>query len=180
MKVHVLYKETNGDVLGWATSPISNDNHSTLEIDINNEQFFKNFIGFKIIDNELVFDAAILLQNEKQLKIAELREQCQKTIEAGFYYEMNELEYHFSFDSEAQQNFQTAIFWANENIISGIGWTVKLDNEYKRIYLTKEDLNGLSMKILSHKQSNIEKFRDFLTPIVEAAATESELNEINW
>lgn len=123
-----------------------------------------------------------VLEVYKQGKDMELNEACKESILKGFTHEVNGIEYHFSFDSEAQFNFQGAERLFSTGQIDEIRWTVKNmeTGEYERILITKEVMEELVMKILQHKDSNISKYRDFLLPIVKSAETIEEIETIKW
>ena len=121
------------------------------------------------------------LDKAKEDKSKELNTACQEAILSGFYHVIDGEKYHFSFDIEAQLNFQGAERLFSMGAIDEVKWTVhREDGRYERITINKEIMNELSLVILKHKNDNISKYRDVLLPMVEKAETVEEVESITW
>lgn len=177
-----IYIDVNPEtkrVEGWGSSPIS-PNSVMIEIDENHE-FMRNSFMFKYINGELVKDDSILLEMAKQRKDEELNRACQQSILNGFTHIIDGIKYHFSFDTEAQLNFQGAERLFTLGVIDEVRWTVhREDGSYDRIIIDKKLMDELSAVILKHKNNNISKYRDVLLPMVEKAETIEEVESITW
>ena len=121
------------------------------------------------------------LDEAKERKNEELNIACQEAILSGFYHVIDGERYHFSFDMEAQLNFQGAERLFSMGVIDEVKWTVhREDGRYERITINKEIMDKLSLVILKHKNDNISKYRDVLLPMVEKAETVEEVESITW
>jgi hypothetical protein len=121
-----------------------------------------------------------LLSMAKNLKDGELSRACSETILAGFDYAIDDVVYHFSFDTEAQLNFQGTERILEQGLIETISWTVTREGQYERITINKTLMDELKIAILIHKDANIAKYRDVLMPMVNAATTVEEVKAIQW
>jgi hypothetical protein len=113
-------------------------------------------------------------------KDAELNLACKNSILSGFTHVINGIEYWFSYDAEAQANFQGAVTVFDKGLATSINWTVKKDGQYVRIPITPADLDGLLVTILLHKDRNVTKYRDELMPRVISAQTPDEVRAVLW
>ena len=176
MKIYV-YVDDNGKVEGWGSTPSEN----TLEFDVDeNHEILRNPFAFVVQDDKLVKDESEILRQMKLRKEAELNQACQDAIIAGFDYTIDGISYHFSFDLEAQLNFQGAENLFAKGVVNELTWTAQKDGEYTRITITPDLMNQLSLAIFKHKNDNISKLRDVLLPQVEAATTVEEVQAIVW
>lgn len=181
----IVYLELDGEkILSCGSSPCTTDYRSVI-VDSNHE-IIDNVWGWYLIDDELVKKEGEaqnrLLQIVKEQKDEELNLACNRAILNGFDYTINGISYHFSFDIEAQFNFQGVQSLLANGTISEIPWTV-LNNETKeheRITVNSQLISTLSMVILHHKNSNISKYRDFLSVQLQNATTIEEVQEIKW
>lgn len=178
-----IYLEMDGEnILSWGTSPVS-DNYMEMEIEYTHP-ILESVRGYKLIDGELVKDEKSieieLLSKAKENKEKELNEACNQSILDGFSYAINGEKYRFSFDTEAQFNFQGAERLLSQGVIDEITWTVKQNDEYKRVSINKDDMNQIMLVIFQHKANNISKYRDVLLPMVERATTIEEVNSVTW
>lgn len=122
-----------------------------------------------------------ILQTAKDKKLSELSTACNNSIMGRFTSVMDGVTYSFSNDMEAQGNFEKADRAFEKNRITEMAWTAYDTNgEVVRLLLTPLTFEPLYMDHLNHIQSNIAKFRDFLMPQVDAAATLEELEVIKW
>lgn len=166
-------------ITGWGTSPIS-DKCFEIEIEENHQFFTDNPFLYIYKDGVLTKSYDIELENAKKNKDIELNMACKKSILGGFKHVISGVEYHFSYDAEAQINFGDARTAFDSGLIDEVNWTVKKDGEYTRIKINKEIMDELSIAILQHKNDNISKYRDVLLPMVEKAETVEEVESITW
>lgn len=170
--------DNNNRVIGWGISPPSDN---AIEIEVSEDHpVLMEFGKYLYIDGELIQDLSHLLEEMKRDKDKELNKACQQAILNGFTHVIDGVEYHFSFDQEAQLNFQGAESLLNNGIIDEIKWTVRKNDEYTRITINKEVMSELSLTILLHKAENIARYRDELLPKVQQATTIEEIKNIKW
>ncbi|WP_101844208.1 hypothetical protein [Halobacillus sp. Marseille-P3879] len=176
-KIYIEVLE-DGRVDGWGTSPSSNN---SIEIEVEeNHGVLSSPFAYKYENRKLFKDTGGVLKDAKEKKIIELDKACESAILAGFFHVIDGVEYHFSYDLEAQVNFGDLKEVLKEGIVDEVMWTVRKDGEYTRIPVTSEIMSELTVAILMHKQNNISKFRDFLEPQVKDAKTIEEVKEITW
>lgn len=126
-------------------------------------------------------DPLALLEMAKEAKRAELDEECNQAILNGFDHEVNGTLYHFSYDAEAQINFNDGSQVLNQGLIAELLWTVyNPSGQYERIVINKELMNAITNTIILHKQGMISRYRDELLPLVDAATTKEEIEAIKW
>ncbi|PGQ88276.1 DUF4376 domain-containing protein [Priestia megaterium] len=125
-------------------------------------------------------DAEYILNLAKQRKDAELNDAANRAIQAGFDHEINGVIYHFSFDTEAQLNYQGAERLLSKGTVTSIDFTVFRDNQYERIPIDAAEMEKLTLTIMMHKNRNIVKYRELLLPLVEEATTIQEVAKITW
>lgn len=126
-------------------------------------------------------DASFILTTFKEMKKRELDQKCKEFIIQGFNHEINGILYHFSYDAEAQINFNDGSQVLNQGIITELMWTVyNPEGQYERIPINKELMNEITNTIILHKQGMISKYRDELLPQVEVATTLEEIENIVW
>jgi hypothetical protein len=182
MKIYV--KLLDGETINeWSSSPTGTVDEVEVEIEGNNPFLFSLPRLFKLTDGVVVSNDTNLLNIAKSKKDAELNDACNKSITDGFIQNIDGIDYWFSFDSEAQSNFQGSRPILNEGIVESINWTVRIggkDGEYSRLPITKTIMDTLTLTILQHKDSNVSKYRDVLLPQVNSASTVDEVNAIIW
>lgn len=120
------------------------------------------------------------LADSKQNKLNELNNACNNAILGGFNHTINSIDYHFSFDLEAQFNFQGVSTLLDKGLIQEQEWTVTNNGVYERIMINKSLMDELSLVILQHKDSNIKHLRNELMPLVEQAQVVEDLDKIVW
>jgi len=170
--------EESGRISGYALSPFSED---CVKVEMEEgDPFFTSFGLYAYVDGEVVKDISFVLSDKKREKDRELNEACKRCISEGFTHMIDGVEYHFSFDTEAQLNFQGAIFLFAENKVDEIMWTVRRGEVYERIPITKGVMDELALVILQHKDTNIRKYRDTLLPLLNEATTFEEVDSIKW
>lgn len=177
--MHIIYININNDNLVTAVGT-SRIGENPIKVEVDSLDILDNPNGYRYIDGNLFRDESLLLEIAKQDKDAELNRACMNAILGGFEHTINGIKYWFSFDDQAQFNFQGALHVLGSGITNQIMWTVKQDGKYTRIPITKQIMDELAMAILMHKESKVGKYRDFLMPLVEDATTIEELNIIKW
>lgn len=121
-----------------------------------------------------------LLDDLKESKKSELRDECHNAIIGSFESYLNGKKYEFTYDLEAQTNMQETYNMFQNNVIDEIKWTTSIDGEKKRIIFSKRDFEKVYYDGVKHKQTQISKLKDVLEPMVDSAESESELDEISW
>lgn len=173
-----IYVNSEKQVTGWANKR-STANEIPIDVDESHE-IFTNPFSFKYENGVLIKNNDSALALAKKKKEIELDNACQKAILDGFDYEIDGVLYHFSFDTEAQLNFQGADRILDKGIVSSVGWTAKRDGTFYRLSITRNIMDGLLIKILQHKDYNVRKFREILLPEVNKAQTIADVNRISW
>lgn len=123
---------------------------------------------------------ADLLNDKKEERKNLLGTDCQEVILGGFDFTINHELFHFSYDQEAQLNFQDTMRLFDNNMVESVKWTVTQNGEKKRIELTKEQFNQVYMQSVKHKLDTIAHYRDELVPLLEQVQTEEQLEAITW
>lgn len=174
-----LYISINEDnrVIAVGSTPVGTNPIFVEQVD---EDFLLNPSAFFYEDGKLVKNEEHLLIQAKQAKDQEFNSLCNQRIIAGFDYEIGGITYHFSYDSEAQGNFQGAVTIFEKGLAQEINWTVQEDGVYKRIPITPELLDKLLLAILIHKDSNITYYREVLMPQVNSAQSLEEVEAVTW
>ncbi len=181
MNYYFCYNKDSGEILAYSENKINMSNSESIELEMEtNHPFFLEPNYYLIKDGGLVRNFEYMLSLAKERKLSELQRECQKTIEAGFNYNYEGVDYWFSLDAEAQSNFISTYQIMRDGIISEVPWTVKVNNEYARLVVNVEMMKDLTLLILQHKTNNISKFRDILSPLVEGATSLEEVNSIKW
>lgn len=122
------------------------------------------------------------LQTVKDAKMAQLEEACNSAIVSGFDYTINGVSYRFSCSLAAQANFQGADTLFKDNLITACDWTVE-NNQTKlteRITIDQATFNSLKLQVFQHINTNISKLRNTLQPLVDAALTNADVDNIKW
>jgi hypothetical protein len=122
------------------------------------------------------------LDEVKQAKMAELNEQCNQTIIAGFDYTVNNVSYHFSCSIPAQTNFQGTNALFKDGLITTVDWTV-INNStglIERITMDQPTFDGLRMTLFNHISSQVSRLRDTLAAQVNSATTIDEVDAVVW
>lgn len=178
MEVYINYDILTGIIYAWSSSPLSEHD---IMVDVDSESnFLLEPSKYKVVNNELVEDLSYLIQYVKEAKEKEFKANCDNAILSGFYHTIDGIEYHFSFDFEAQLNFQGSERLLSSGVVPSILWTVSVNGSYTRIPIDNTIMQELTLEILMHKTKNIGKFRDILMPKVYAATTLEELEAITW
>lgn len=133
------------------------------------------------IDGKINIGHIKTLNEVKQEKIDELSQQCKISILGRFKSTINGVDYFFSYDTEAQSNFNKAGRAFDKGMITSIGWTAyDVNNNIIRLTLDATTFEIVFADSLMHINTNIYKFRDVLQPQVESATTIDQVNLIVW
>ncbi|MGD6897102.1 hypothetical protein [Bacillus infantis] len=122
------------------------------------------------------------LEQLKEAKIMQLDEFCNKEIIKGFIHTVNETDYLFSCSLSAQANFQGSDTLFKDGLINEAEWTVENveTGRIERIMINKDMFTAIKLQVFQHINSNISKLRNQLQPLVEAAQTNQEVDNITW
>lgn len=169
-------------VLGWGSSSISN-NCVEIKIDEKHEFFQSNPFEYYYKNSSLEKmspTSNVILKNMSEIKKQELNSNCQKAILSGFNCELKGLIYHFSYDLEAQLNFQDTYNLFQNNLLSEIGWTIRFNEEKKRILLAKDDFLTAYTQAIKHKNETLDHLYNVALVSLEAAADIDAINAVIW
>ena len=178
MNIYIQVNEKNR-IRSWGTTR-SDESDVEVQVEDNHPIFYSAPELFVLREGQIVKDELFVLENAKIDKLVELNEACNQAILDGFTHTIDGIDYHFSFDFEAQFNFHAAQTLFENGTIDNIVWTAKRNGEYTRVPIDKQIMGELAVHILQHKNGNISKYRDFLEPIVQSATTIEEVNSIKW
>ncbi|QPK89715.1 hypothetical protein IEN91_04500 [Bacillus velezensis] len=180
MEIFISVNKDTNEINGWGSS-LEGEDVFKIDLELGHD-FFQSPMSYKFVNNELVKDSEGLLESAKTAKDEELNLACEESILQGFDFEVNGVMYHFSFDMEAQLNFQGAERAFVNGLTESIMWTVTNieTGQKERILITQELMTALSLEILSHKNRNISRYRDELGKQLEAATTVEEVKAIHW
>lgn len=124
---------------------------------------------------------SIFLEEERKNKKVELNNACQEHILSGFNYKVNNVEYHFSYDREAQNNYQERWQLFQNNMIESIVVTGHtLNGEDVRLPMNKEQFDKLYLSSVMHKENCIKKLRDDLLPLLNSSNGMEDIKSISW
>lgn len=179
MKLYIQI-DANNKLTACGTTPIG-ENSIELEVDSAIEVIM-NSSSYVYEDGELIKSETAELENLKIQKDQELNDSCKKAILYGFKHTINDVLYLFSFDTEAQLNFQGAERLLDNGSIAEVPWTVTNcdTNKKERIMITKVLMDVITNLILQHKMSSVAKYRDVLYPQLMSAVTAEEIDLIKW
>lgn len=121
-----------------------------------------------------------LLEEAKENKKRELSSLCQDDILSGFNTSIENKEYHFSYDREAQANLQERWQLFQNNMIDRITLTAHKGEEATRIEVDREVFDDIYLSSVKAKEDKIRKLRDDLFPLVDKAKSEKDLDNIKW
>lgn len=121
-----------------------------------------------------------LFNQVKKRKAEELSRECHEMILSGFKVEILGRDHHFSYDQEAQMNFQETMRLFENNLIEGLNWTAHLGEQDVRLKVNKAVFEQIYLASVKTKLEKVSYFRDELVPLVEKARNEKELERITW
>lgn len=173
--------EDDNRVTGYGSSYMG-ENSVEITVEKGHEVLRNPFI-FRYVDGKLIRDTEYQLDQVKRAKDRELNEVCRSNILKGFAHEIDGTVYFFSYDAEAQTNFNDAKLAMDNGVIQEVKWTVREggpEGEYTRITLTKELLDEVMLAAVNHKYGCIAHYRDVLLPKLQSAQTVEEVQKITW
>ena len=121
-----------------------------------------------------------LLEDDKIGKKSAISKACHDEIVSGFSQTINGKAYTFSYDMEAQTNFQETYQLFQNNVIDEIKWSARLDGEPVRLSFSKTQFETLFYNSVKHKQKMISKLKDEIEPAIASVKTKEELDSIVW
>lgn len=121
-----------------------------------------------------------ILGIKKEIKKFLISQMCHDEIVSGFTQVVNGERYKFSYDMEAQTNFQEAYQLFQNQVIDEITWSARLEEESVRLTFNKHQFESLFYSSVKHKQELISKLKDKIEPLIKSAETEEELDNIAW
>lgn len=175
-----IYIELKGEIIeGWATTR-GKETDMEVEIAEDHPLLYSHPREFIYRDGEFIDNNLGILEEAKKSKDVELNEACRQAILCGFDHVIDGKTYHFSFDTEAQLNFQGSKSLLDSGMVESIDWTAICEGVYVRIPVTKSIMDQLTIVILQHKDSNVKRYREKLLPLVYEATTIEKINSITW
>ena len=151
------------------------------------ERFFKpryDFVNNRWVEGlaqeDIHFHRYGTIDVHKKAKDAELNKACSDAILGGFDFAMDGVTYHFSYDNEAQVNFQETYALFQNSVINDVMWTVTLGEGKFRLFLNKDRFTQVYYASIQHKLRCIKYYRDKLTPLLTSATTYDMINNIVW
>ncbi|MEX3713329.1 hypothetical protein ABFV99_13075 [Cytobacillus horneckiae] len=177
--VYVNYDPVSFRVGGYGSTSSGAENEIEIEIDRTHD-FIEFPFSYIVSDGTVVKDYEYLLQSVRREKDAELNSACENEILGGFDFEIDGTLYHFSFDIEAQLNYQGAERLLSKGVVESVEFTVFHDGTYDRILIDSEKMDILSVAILNHTDSKVKRYRKVLLPLVNTAKTIEEVKAITW
>ncbi|RWZ59898.1 hypothetical protein EQV77_00950 [Halobacillus fulvus] len=146
----------------------------------NQKRLFRPKWNFDLEDWEEGESEEVVLSQLRKSKFRELSAECTKAILGKFTSEVDGKVYEFSFDTEAQANFDSALLILTQGMEQEAEWTAyTLNGEVARIKLDKAKLIAVAKDGYRHKDSKIKRLRNELEPMV-MNATKEELEHIQW
>jgi hypothetical protein len=119
--------------------------------------------------------------NLRKAKQKELELSCADDLAYGYQYIKDGVQYRFSFDIEAQLNFQGGKPLLEKGIVPFIPWTAYDPNGNRvRLNLTLSDFESMQLAQFHHKCDVTAKYNDLLLNKLYKAQTDDEINSISW
>lgn len=175
MKVYIQVDEDNKIVsYNLMYNPMSDD----IEIDVDE---VKNLLGSYYIEGEVIQDNEGTLKRVKINKQDEIDKACNEAILAGFFHEIGGEKYRFSYDLEAQMNFERLSKMFEQGIIDEQMKTARNESgEHVRVSINKEIMREIYIISQKHVNDKVAKFRDYYVPMINEAKTIEEVQSIQW
>lgn len=115
----------------------------------------------------------------KKAKIQALNNDCNKTVLGRFKATIDNVEYEFSYDYDAQLRFTGIGVLFNADKINEIEWTAYQNNERVRIMLNQDNFDVVTLVALLHQNSNIVKYNQLLQRVNDAT-TKEQIEAVVW
>lgn len=176
LEIHTADVDENGNIH-------DEDKQGFIVIDIPTGLWKKKWNGTEWIEGASQEEIDDITGNTLDLvkfrKINELDKICKHTILGRFKATINEIEYEFSYDVEAQSRFNGVglLFFANK--ISEIEWTAYENGQRVRIMLNQSNFDIVSLEALHHQNVNVTKYNQLLQQVNEAI-TKEQVEVIVW
>lgn len=152
-----------------------------IKVDKNHEIALGSFGNWKYENGDLYKDTSRVVDNLKNAKKGELSQACQECILGGFTSKVDGVDYHFSYDREAQMNYQERWQLFQNNMIDSIVMTAHgLDGSDARLEVDKKIFDNIYLDSVKHKENCIKRLRDDLFPLVDNSQSVEDLNAISW
>lgn len=123
-------------------------------------------------DNLLVF--------AKKIRDAELNISCKAEIEAGFDLAVNGTVYHFSYDTEAQLNYQDSYQLLQDGDITEETLYPRLNGDKVELTVDKQTMKDILKAGSQHKRDVLKKYRQTLAKEIRDAKTVDAVKAIQW
>lgn len=173
-------------VLGWSSTDEKSMN--LHELDIPEDHIFFNqtaankmdcfYIDFK--NNLLRKDDTKELNQEKQFKLENLKEDCQKDILYGFDYNMGLGIFHFYYSETDQQNMLQNKY-ALEMGEESIPWRgYNKDGEPIDFQIKETQFNTMFKEAVRVKNYKLKLLREYYPHLISSLSTIKEVQEIKW
>lgn len=120
------------------------------------------------------------LAEAKLKKFKELDDRCTQEILGYFKATVRDQVYDFSFDSEAQFNFNGTLSLFNAKIIDQVQWTAWQEGNVRRITLSYEEFLQVILPAFQHKDDKIYRLRNILEPVLNSYTTMEEIEALSW
>lgn len=178
------------DIDGFYLCPVIIDDNEPIPSDCTNikppnglyKGQFKNNIWVEAEDQSVLNTLkSEILEQIRVAKQKELEDSCSADLTYGYQYIVSGVQYRFSFDLEAQANFQGALRLLESGVVPFVPWTA-YDPTGKRVRLnlTVNDLHGMELAQFHHKNDVTSKYNDLLLNHLYVADTEDEIKAISW
>lgn len=142
--------------------------------------FYNPVFDFETNDWIEAKDQNEILEISKEKRFAELSTDCQNAILGYFKATIDEVEYEFSFDREAQANFTGTMNFFGHGIIDSVEWTAWRGEEASRIKLNRDQFYYVVGVAFAHKNEKISRLRNVLQPILSECQSVEEINNVIW
>lgn len=167
MKKVYLLLDSDNRVEGYSSASW-NENEIELDLPDEHELFTSFFRTFIYQDGTLIKDFIYEVKLAKKRKFQELNKICNQEILGYFEATVNSVAYLFSFDQDAQQNFNGALSFFSEGLIPSVEWTAHLDGKAVRITLDKAQFLSVVHAAFTHKNNKIHHLRNVKVPEIDA------------
>lgn len=124
--------------------------------------------------------AAAWIEAYREMRFEEFNQICNKEILGYFEATVDSVAYLFSFDSDAQSNFNGSLSFFTKGLITEVEWTAHRNGKAERIILNELQFLEVAKAAFAHKNSKIYHLRNVLEPQLIAALTEEEIRAVQW
>ena len=121
-----------------------------------------------------------VLEELKKAKSDEMSRECQKRILEGFDETVKDIKYHFSYDLEAQSNFQETYRLFENNVVENVMWSARLGGGKVRVPLNKSNFYKVYFSSVRHKFDMISKYNDSIIPLINQSKIKEEVESVSW